>query len=175
MRALFYTWSLFRSNLIILNVAVFLRHPLQNDSWFHKAYNCMDLETGCGLPSTDEKARLTYSKLLKVEFWLAAVRVLAWTNASEKEGFISSKSHIRSWAQFWKQLTLCIYGKPLIISGLLWPFSYFQSWPLLHSIVFVATLDQASGQYSPIHRELGAILKEDLFNIPNLRSNNPDD
>ena len=32
-----------------------------------------------------------------------------------------------------------------------------------------------AGHYSPIHRELGAILKEDLFNILHHCSNNPDD
>ena len=38
-----------------------------------------------------------------------------------------------------------------------------------------AVAGTAATQYSPIHRELGAILKEDCFNIPLARSNNPDD
>lgn len=39
----------------------------------------------------------------------------------------------------------------------------------------VAGANSANTQYSPIHRELGAILKEDCLNIPLDRSNNPDD
>ena len=38
-----------------------------------------------------------------------------------------------------------------------------------------AMAGNTAAQYSPIHRELGAILKEDCLNIPLEQANNPDD